>query len=406
MAEEGWETESQDSSNSNDHKTHLTMPPLLPVPVDLVSSEDKLCEVCAGLQLRPEEFVVSSSDYQSWNKPDDISMFLGNVEDVSKKKRCPFCRLVLVALGDSKVPSVEDGMLVHVVMSWNTNGPIPDPNQPWNHIPQVRVLRPYARKSNGGFVNNLRLNLFPEITLLANDSPVPTTTFFARPIDQSKIDFGMVRSWVSMCKTYHGGDCNRSSLNEHERSHPSEEVPGFRVIDVNDNCLVRVTTRVEYVTLSYVWGQVDFFRTSEGTVEVLEKPGALQTTEIWAKIPWTIRDAMEVCREIGMRYLWVDCLCIVQDDETGEKANAISKMDSIYGAAFLTIIAATGSDADHGLPGVRPGTRGFRQPIEQIAPNFRLAFKSRSVDFVEDCVYHKRAWTWVCPCISIHIEYL
>lgn len=65
----------------------------------------------------------------------------------------------------------------------------------------------------------------------------------------------------------------------------------------------------------------------------------------------------------------------------------------IYEAAFLTITAATGSNADHGL---RPGTRGFRQPIEQIAPNFRLAFKSRSRDFWEDCVYQKRAWTLEC----------
>jgi hypothetical protein len=59
---------------------------------------------------------------------------------------------------------------------------------------------------------------------------------------------------------------------------------------------------------------------------------------------------------IGERYLWVDSLCIVQDDPQ-EKHGQIANMDAIYGNAILTINAAAGQDANAGLPGVRPLSR-------------------------------------------------
>jgi len=129
------------------------------------------------LQLNAKRFAVLPSDGERYNKSDNPDISLGLVEDIQKKTYCPFCRLVIVALGGSEVPSFEDGEPVCVVMSWNTNGPVPNPNEPWVH-----VLRPYAQRSGGGYVRSTRLNMFPEITLLTNDSPVPSITFFVRPI--------------------------------------------------------------------------------------------------------------------------------------------------------------------------------------------------------------------------------
>jgi Heterokaryon incompatibility protein (HET) len=133
-----------------------------------------------------------------------------------------------------------------------------------------------------------------------------------------------------------------------------------------------------------------FLRTLRDNVEKLEEPGALKLPEFYDKIPWTIQDAIQTVRDIGLRYLWVDSLCIVQDDTSGEKAEAISKMDLVYGAAFVTIVAATGDNADAGLPGVRPGTRGYRQPIEELMPSLRLAVKPVSANYMEDSVYKTR----------------
>jgi Heterokaryon incompatibility protein (HET) len=65
---------------------------------------------------------------------------------------------------------------------------------------------------------------------------------------------------------------------------------------------------------------------------------------------------MALVRALGERYLWVDALCIVQDDEEN-KTRQIANMDVVYGKAFATVVAIHGASADAGLPGVRPGTR-------------------------------------------------
>jgi hypothetical protein len=55
---------------------------------------------------------------------------------------------------------------------------------------------------------------------------------------------------------------------------------------------------------------------------------------------------------LGLRYLWVDRLCIVQDDLANKTAQ-INSMGYIYGGAYLTIVANAGYDANHGLKGIR-----------------------------------------------------
>ncbi|KAK9422249.1 putative Heterokaryon incompatibility domain-containing protein [Seiridium unicorne] len=64
----------------------------------------------------------------------------------------------------------------------------------------------------------------------------------------------------------------------------------------------------------------------------------------------TVADAIAVSRGLGIRYLWVDRLCICQDDEN-ETRSQISQMDRIFGDADVTIVAADGGDVDFGLAG-------------------------------------------------------
>ncbi|KAI1373954.1 hypothetical protein F4677DRAFT_184680 [Hypoxylon crocopeplum] len=62
-------------------------------------------------------------------------------------------------------------------------------------------------------------------------------------------------------------------------------------------------------------------------------------------IPRTILDTIQLVRDIGFRFLWIDSLCILQDDD-GDKLQHLPHMDSIYRCASLVIIAAAG----HGPP--------------------------------------------------------
>lgn len=84
-----------------------------------------------------------------------------------------------------------------------------------------------------------------------------------------------------------------------------------------------------------------------------------KTYEIWkrkgffhkARIPATIREAMMACAKMGIQYLWVDRLCIIQD-HVHEKGIQINAMGTIYTNSYVTLVGLEGHDANHGLPGV------------------------------------------------------
>ncbi|KAH9950034.1 hypothetical protein B0H21DRAFT_724460, partial [Amylocystis lapponica] len=84
-------------------------------------------------------------------------------------------------------------------------------------------------------------------------------------------------------------------------------------------------------------------------------------------LPGTIRDAVLFVRhgQLGERYVWIDALCIVQDDPA-DKAAQIPVMDLVYGNVLLTIFAASGNTADAPIPGLRPRARTQQQHVEMV----------------------------------------
>ena len=74
---------------------------------------------------------------------------------------------------------------------------------------------------------------------------------------------------------------------------------------------------------------------------------------------------MKLTDLLGERYLWVDSLCIVQDDKK-DKAVQIAAMDLIYSSAVLTVAAASGISADTGLHGMSAGPRTFQRYSKRV----------------------------------------
>ncbi|TFK34984.1 heterokaryon incompatibility protein-domain-containing protein [Crucibulum laeve] len=390
--------EEYDSDDSEPAAEFVVIPQVRTAPATTTSRATGLCDVCRALELSAERFIVLPGDKDTGDESDKLDISLGLVQDIRKKSTCPFCRLVIAALGENEVPAKIDGEMVHVLMSWNNDGvdPLNEEDPASRSIPQIRILRPYVVKESGRFVESDRLPNFPEITLVADDAPASaaSTALLVRPIKQDQIDFKMVKNWLSLCERHHGKSCSKSQLFDHEITDPASEIPSFRLIDVINSCIVRGPIKSKYVALSYVWGKTDFLKALKGNIRTLEQRGSLLLPNMSDRIPLTIKDAMQLVRELGMRYLWVDCLCIIQDDDSVGKTDAISKMDHVYGAAFITIQAATGIDATSGLPGVRLGSRGRKQVLEEVIPGVRLGYKWSTDDFEKESVYHTRAWTF------------
>ncbi len=113
-----------------------------------------------------------------------------------------------------------------------------------------------------------------------------------------------------------------------------------RVIDCKDPDRPRlfVNNVIEdyYVALSYVWG-VGFedLQHCTTTMNFQSYIGEIPSDII----PQTIKDAIKVTQRLGLRYLWVDSLCILQDSKE-DKAAEISKILNTFRNAYVTIIAA------------------------------------------------------------------
>ncbi|EPE32262.1 hypothetical protein GLAREA_07395 [Glarea lozoyensis ATCC 20868] len=117
----------------------------------------------------------------------------------------------------------------------------------------------------------------------------------------------------------------------------------LRVIDVETMCL-RQTGNEEnsYAALSYCWGGDQLFKTTRANIS--SRIGGARLDGL----PRTLLDAVQVCKQLQIRYLWVDALCIIQDDET-DKAREIAKMRMTFNRATLVIAASRARDANAGF---------------------------------------------------------
>ncbi|KAI1087865.1 HET-domain-containing protein [Rostrohypoxylon terebratum] len=153
-----------------------------------------------------------------------------------------------------------------------------------------------------------------------------------------------------------------------------------KLIDCSTLKLVKVGgSPCKYFALSYVWGQ-------QHQERYTSHPRSL------AGFPRTIRDAIEVTRNLGYRYLWVDRYCIDQND-LNEKHRQIHDMGSIYYNASLTIIAAAGDDPRYGLPGV--SQRRKEVPPTATILDWRIdGYPDEPTEIIRNSVWMTRAWTY------------
>ncbi|KAJ0114043.1 uncharacterized protein J7T55_007877 [Diaporthe amygdali] len=210
-----------------------------------------------------------------------------------------------------------------------------------------------------------------------------------RGYDAAWIDPALLRSWKETCDIRHGHRCTTgisSKLTALKTSRP------ILLLDVHRNSLVDADSDASYVALSYVWGGTSMFRCLLSNVNELKQDGALDPSGEHVQVPQTIRAAMRIVKALGERFLWVDALCIIQDDDV-TKGQQINNMAGIYLNARLTIIAADGDDADSGLKGV-PGLelpRNFQPPTWDVGS---CKVSEAAPADARSSRWAQRGWTW------------
>lgn len=333
-----------------------------------------LCTVCDALGLSADDFIIGSLDRISfYDKYHD----LGTVAAVRERAVCcSLCRITLETVGLGTTSSKSEVENTSCALFWQGEGFVQGDEEP-----QKRFLRVSVEEWPEDYPE------FHRICLLVDDPHGRIDPLFLGRRIPDKINIKQVRKWIRSCERWHEVVCAGpvSILN-----HPFPT--DFRVIDTWQLCVSNQGIGdLTYLALSYVWGDPSTaVKLSKHNIMEMQQPGALRQDRI--HLPRTIRDAMNLTSCLSFRYLWVDSLCIVQDD-TADKAKMLSVMDNIYDRAFLTIIAATGQDSSAGLPGLRKSSRGVQQRIENLKPGLGVASPKHLSDALEQSYYDTRGWT-------------
>jgi hypothetical protein len=355
-----------------------------PSKVEKIAPVDQLCRTCTNLELSAEDFIVQPPIREHSNRARLHSFELGTFRDIFQRVNCPLCRLIKKAvdvpeneqysrndLSICQLEWIQDG---REVTAWGLHGPVTTPK-----TRRLRIL-----SSSKGFPDAYIMLVAPK------GLPNTKTAFLGRPVKGEHIDIEQLRQWIKACNDNHcakGGICGQALRPDFEELVCQ---PWFRVVDVDSMTIVS-EPKGRFLALSYIWGGTPTFTTTTSNIDQVSSEGGLG--RIPGSLPRTIEDAIRLTKLLGERYLWVDALCIIQD-EAEDRMRNIEVMDLIFGGAFLTICAATQKDSNIGLCGLDPIPRIFNQHIEECSPDLQLMGSRIAESYIRDSIWNTRAWTF------------
>lgn len=222
----------------------------------------------------------------------------------------------------------------------------------------------------------------------------------ARSLDHS-LDHQNIWLWIQACNVRHAERCNVSPT---ASRHPSQ-VPDW-VIDTTAACLVPGVAADRYVALSYVWPSLpaspaETLLLERDSLADFQTPGFLSKDYNISRIPQVIQDAICLAQGIGERFIWVDRLCLTQNDH--ETYKQVQRMHEIYWGAYVTIVAAA-SGSLYGREGAsgRQLSNLDREEDNLLSPhndfsswsNYHLALMREHYARLSRSKWGSRGWTY------------
>ncbi|RKK11296.1 hypothetical protein BFJ66_g8908 [Fusarium oxysporum f. sp. cepae] len=254
--------------------------------------------------------------------------------------------------------------------------------------------------------HNLRYIDGLDIRLFGTDDP---RVKCHRPIDKtskstsSEASFECLSKWINNCSDNHKS-CNKlhARTGENREWLPARLVKIIRNADgvpeiikvVETNRSNDLPPKIEYATLSYCWGRQPFTKLLRSDIE------SMATTGMPVKdLPATFRDAITVTNRLGLEYIWIDALCIIQLDAEDWSLHSVT-MAKVYSYSAITLAAAASSDAHGGLfrernPASINGAKvNLKWPSHELEGEFYLVPTDPWEKAVANSPLLKRAWVF------------
>ena len=369
-----------------------------------MASDQHLCQICTNIDLSRYflSAINSRVDDSGFVGADHSAIRLGLFENIYQRSSyCDFCRLVVNAMCKKRQWSSttpEAIIAQHKTGSpalecWMYSYLYADSNPERNDSQKAYRIGIATRTGEEGDCSPSDHS--GDIQLLAEDAirVCGSTLFHGRVVKQEKVDMDLPRHWLDYCEHEHGELCEAPSAQF--GSPPLAEPQDLLAIDVKRQCISYLLPASRYVALSYCWPIRDTFKLTRANLKELLQPGALGNR--MQELPQIIRDAIHFVLELGEAYLWIDALCIVQDNDD-HKHFQLSQMDKVYGSASLTLVSAPtsadGTDPSCGLPRYCQSARNERQEVT-LVQNLHLLLPFESIiSFIQHSRWYTRAWTY------------
>jgi hypothetical protein len=220
-----------------------------------------------------------------------------------------------------------------------------------------------------------------------------------------------IKRWIKLCEEKHQNVYTPIEVKDRKAFRDLVCQTWFCVVDVHRMCLTSLKPENDedelesYAALSYVWGteQEHNNQTFQSSVPKRKRDHRTLRSNIMERkekggltmeqLPETIRDAIQLVKDLGLRFIWIDSLCILQDDVNFKswKRNA-EKMDLIFGNAHFTICAADG-DSAAGLRAINPKTRNHPLKIK-VNDDLELLVSSSPESVIQTSQWSERGWTF------------
>ncbi|KAJ2999053.1 hypothetical protein NUW58_g134 [Xylaria curta] len=392
----------------------------------------ELCSTCQSLQLgvhcfRVQALASSQASIDQNLRSSSISTRLGSLIEIkTRAPACPLCELIFNSVDEHQLQKRQPNgdnegqqlLQASCFLMWEVDGRegarTSRPSSSSNMVRGV-TRRMHIRWSHPKLSDSYIVYVAPE-SFSATTSDADrvwgkSSLFLGRKVTQYIENQALVKSWLDLCQKTHQGPCRHQNNLSPQDFHNMASHSYFGVIDVLNMQLTQLPYKSDsadgpprrrfgrvpdipmyepYIALSYVWGADSAYTTTTENVMLHRTHGGLEN--VIQQFPDAIRDAIELARRLGFKYLWIDRLCIVQDSARSWKLNAYN-MDLIYGNAELTICAADG-DASAGLCAMRPENHNLQQCKGEVMHGLDLMVTRPPETYIRQSAWNERAWTF------------
>lgn len=227
----------------------------------------------------------------------------------------------------------------------------------------------------------------PSYSSLGQRLSLPRFTLQLVPVSEFTLDAGaadttasnksltLAVEWINDCLSNHS-KCN--SIRSLVQWYPT------RLIDVGasstDYPRLIITAEEQlnysYVTLSHCWGSAEFLQLKSHNLDDFKAGIRLSS------LPRTFQEAILFTRRLGIRYIWIDSLCIIQNSKEDWLKEA-NLMEQVYSQSYCSLAATAATDAEQGL---------FRQrDVSSLHPaDIEIPWFNQRYQLVDEYFWRKR----------------